>query len=218
MKYEHLYRPEISDGPALALETEYYRQVFNHVRSHEALGFARPVDAHQGDQHAQLSTELPGGVMQTPASMPSSGPAEGPQEATRPSAEIPESVNIRHPSREPSPCVSAAQLIYTRGPGAGTGVAVEPPCMLGRDRGCDVVLDDPTVSRFHAEVLLIGDRYVLADVGSLNGTYVNGRPVDRAELADGDTVWIGNFHLRFRVSSQHQPFHGGSPRHADRER
>ncbi|MDA3628804.1 FHA domain-containing protein [Saccharopolyspora sp. WRP15-2] len=127
-------------------------------------------------------------------------------------------MSIPHPSREPSPGARRAQLIYTRGPDAGTGFEVEPPCVLGRDRGCDAILDDPTVSRFHAEVLLIGDRYVLADVGSLNGTYVNGRPVDRAELADGDVVWIGNFHLRFHLTSQHQSIQDTSPRDADQER
>ncbi|MEV0058186.1 integrase core domain-containing protein [Saccharopolyspora shandongensis] len=55
LKYEHLYRHEIGDGQALAVEAEPYRQVFNHVRPYEALGFARPVDIHQPDQQAQLS-------------------------------------------------------------------------------------------------------------------------------------------------------------------
>ncbi|WP_333776757.1 FHA domain-containing protein [Saccharopolyspora oryzae] len=143
--------------------------------------------------------------MQTPAGMPSSGSTEEPQGVARPSAEIPESVSIPRPAREPGAHVRRPQLIYTRGPDAGTGFEVEPPCVLGRDRGCDAVLDDPTVSRFHAQLLLIGDRYVLADVGSLNGTFVNGRPVDRAELADGDAVWIGKFHLRFHLPSPDQP-------------
>ncbi|WP_232285492.1 integrase core domain-containing protein [Saccharomonospora marina] len=55
LKYEHLYRLEISDGPSLAVEAEAYRQVFNHIRPHEALDFARPVEIHQQDQQAQLS-------------------------------------------------------------------------------------------------------------------------------------------------------------------
>ncbi|WP_190816326.1 FHA domain-containing protein [Saccharopolyspora pogona] len=58
----------------------------------------------------------------------------------------------------------------------------------------------------------------LADVGSLNGTYVNGQHVDRAELADGDAVWTGNFHLRFRVASQHKPIQGAPCQYDDRER
>ncbi|WP_189062269.1 integrase core domain-containing protein, partial [Longimycelium tulufanense] len=46
LKYEHLYRLEIPDGQTLAIEAENYRQVFNHIRPHEALGFARPAEAH----------------------------------------------------------------------------------------------------------------------------------------------------------------------------
>ncbi|MEU5846352.1 integrase core domain-containing protein [Saccharopolyspora shandongensis] len=57
LKYEHLYRHEIGDGQALVVEAEHYRQVFNHVRPHEALGFARSVDIHQQDQQTQPSTE-----------------------------------------------------------------------------------------------------------------------------------------------------------------
>ncbi|MEV5541907.1 integrase core domain-containing protein [Saccharopolyspora shandongensis] len=55
LKYEHLYRLEIGDSQALAVEAEYYRQVFNHVRPHEALGFARPVDIQQQDRQAPVT-------------------------------------------------------------------------------------------------------------------------------------------------------------------
>jgi transposase InsO family protein len=58
LKYEHLYRMEISDGPTLATEAEAYRQVFNHIRPHEALGLRRPVEVHHQDQQAQVSTDL----------------------------------------------------------------------------------------------------------------------------------------------------------------
>jgi putative transposase len=57
LKYEHLYRLEISDGPSLAVEAETYRQVFNHIRPHEALHFARPIEIHQQDQQTQLSSK-----------------------------------------------------------------------------------------------------------------------------------------------------------------
>lgn len=50
MRYEHLYRIEINDGPSLAVEAENYRQIFNTIRPHEALAFARPVEIHQHDQ------------------------------------------------------------------------------------------------------------------------------------------------------------------------
>lgn len=120
-------------------------------------------------------------------------------EATIPTTEPPKHVRIPQTAREPAPRGANPKLIYTRGPDAGVGHEVDSPCMLGRDRSCDLVLDDPTVSRFHAELLLINDCYVVTDVGSLNGTYVNGRLIDRAELVDGDAVWIGTYRLRFQL-------------------
>ena len=51
LKYEHLYRHEITDGPAVAREAEVYRQVFNHVRPHEALGMARPAERYLAAVH-----------------------------------------------------------------------------------------------------------------------------------------------------------------------
>lgn len=46
LKYEHLYRMEIDDLPTLAGEAEAYRQIFNHIRPHEALGLHRPIEVH----------------------------------------------------------------------------------------------------------------------------------------------------------------------------
>ncbi|MGH3341659.1 MAG: transposase [Carbonactinosporaceae bacterium] len=55
LKYEHLYRLEITDGQTLALESERYRRVFNHIRPHEALGLRQPAEIHQQDQQTQHS-------------------------------------------------------------------------------------------------------------------------------------------------------------------
>lgn len=56
LKYEHLYRIDITDGQSLAGETEAYRQVFNHTRPHEALGLRRPAEVHQHDHQTHVST------------------------------------------------------------------------------------------------------------------------------------------------------------------
>lgn len=71
---------------------------------------------------------------------------------------------------------------------------------IGRLADCDVVLDDPNASRRHAEVRSDGDGYLLADLGSTNGTLVNGQQVDHRRLADGDVITIGAHHLRFEAS------------------
>jgi DNA-binding CsgD family transcriptional regulator len=68
---------------------------------------------------------------------------------------------------------------------------------LGRGPGVDVDLGDPSVSRLHAEIVRRGPHAYIADMGlSTNGTLVNGRPVGRRVLADGDVVQLGTVRLR----------------------
>lgn len=62
---------------------------------------------------------------------------------------------------------------------------------LGRSRDCDVVVPDPNASRTHAEIRHIGLDYFLVDMGSTNGTEVNGQVVRRHALADGDRIVVG---------------------------
>jgi pSer/pThr/pTyr-binding forkhead associated (FHA) protein len=92
------------------------------------------------------------------------------------------------------------ELVVKRGPDAGAGYAVtQSLTTIGRHRDCDIVLDDGTVSRYHAELRREQGRYMITDAGSLNGTYLNRRPVDHAELTDGDELWIGKFRFTFRM-------------------
>jgi FHA domain len=64
---------------------------------------------------------------------------------------------------------------------------------IGRGLGVDVRLDDPSVSRLHAEIVRRGPYFYLADLGlSRNGTRVNGRPVARRVLDDGDVLTFGS--------------------------
>jgi pSer/pThr/pTyr-binding forkhead associated (FHA) protein len=69
---------------------------------------------------------------------------------------------------------------------------------IGRSSGCDVVLTDDAVSRRHAEIALRGGLCVVRDLGSCNGTYVNGRPVTRARLRRGDELQVGETLLQLR--------------------
>ncbi len=62
---------------------------------------------------------------------------------------------------------------------------------IGREAGNVVRLDDNEVSRRHAEVRRVGDHYTVADLKSSNGTFINGRKVERADLAIGDRLQIG---------------------------
>jgi len=68
---------------------------------------------------------------------------------------------------------------------------------VGRGKGVDIALEDPSVSRLHAELVRRADFYYVCDLGlSANGTRVNGRPVARRLLSDGDVVSFGAARVR----------------------
>lgn len=91
-----------------------------------------------------------------------------------------------------------AVLVVKKGPDAGERfVLLKDETTLGRDPQSDIFLNDITVSRKHARVDRAGQEVTLADVGSLNGTYVNGERVDEAELRNGDEIQIGKFKMVF---------------------
>jgi pSer/pThr/pTyr-binding forkhead associated (FHA) protein len=89
-------------------------------------------------------------------------------------------------------------LVFTTGPLAGRRLEVGAALSLGRELG-DVVVDDPEVSRRHAVVRPARDDPAgleIEDLGSLNGTWVNGRRIDRpTRLAPGDRVRVGDSFL-----------------------
>jgi pSer/pThr/pTyr-binding forkhead associated (FHA) protein len=69
---------------------------------------------------------------------------------------------------------------------------------IGRLPDCDVVVDDAGASRQHAELRRTDDGFVLTDLGSTNGTLVNGSPIREHLLEDGDRITIGESILEFR--------------------
>jgi pSer/pThr/pTyr-binding forkhead associated (FHA) protein len=71
------------------------------------------------------------------------------------------------------------------------------PFTVGRDPGNDIILRDPKVSRHHAEIVFERGFFVLHDLASANGTYVNGKRVRVAPLTHGAKVRMGNSHGRF---------------------
>ncbi|HEU5030395.1 DUF3662 domain-containing protein [Actinomadura sp. LD22] len=73
-----------------------------------------------------------------------------------------------------------------------------PVTLLGRGTDCDLRLVDPGVSRHHAEIRVEGPEIVLVDLGSTNGSFVNGQPIRRVTLVDGSRVTMGRTTLVFR--------------------
>ena len=71
--------------------------------------------------------------------------------------------------------------------------------IIGRQKGVDILLDHPTVSRLHALLIKKGSGYVIDDYQSLAGTIVNGQRISTVELRHGDTIQIGLFILEYRT-------------------
>jgi FHA domain-containing protein/zinc ribbon protein len=89
-------------------------------------------------------------------------------------------------------------LVVRHGPNAGSSYRLEQPATtVGRHPDSDIFLDDITVSRRHVVIQRDGDGFVLRDVGSLNGTYVNRQRVDEARLRSGDELQIGRYRIVF---------------------
>jgi FhaA, N-terminal domain/FHA domain len=76
----------------------------------------------------------------------------------------------------------------------------EQPVVIGRAPECNIQLNDTNVSRRHAEIRPRGTGYALADLGSTNGSRVNGVRVAEQVLQDGDEVLIGNTRILFEAS------------------
>ena len=94
-----------------------------------------------------------------------------------------------------------ALLLVLRGPNTGARFLLDAPTTTtGRHPDSDIFLDDVTVSRKHAVFQIEGDQFVVRDVGSLNGTYVNRELIDSAVLRPGDEVQIGKYRLVFHTA------------------
>jgi FHA domain/zinc-ribbon domain len=97
----------------------------------------------------------------------------------------------------------SALLVVKRGPNAGSRFLLDQDVTTaGRHPDSDIFLDDVTVSRRHAEFRREGGTYVVHDVGSLNGTYVNRQRIDVAALSGGDEVQIGKFRLLYLTGAR----------------
>jgi hypothetical protein len=95
------------------------------------------------------------------------------------------------------------QVVAKTGPTAGNVYALEKTEMfIGRDLDNDIVINDPEVSRRHARLFLQGKTYVLEDLGSTNGTVVNGqRLMGPYILKDGDAITLGEVvNLTYEIS------------------
>jgi hypothetical protein len=94
----------------------------------------------------------------------------------------------------------SALLVVRRGPNAGSRFLLDADVTtVGRSPDSDIFLDDVTVSRRHAEFVRSVQGFLVRDVGSLNGTYVDRNLIQEALLRDGDEVQVGKYRLVFHA-------------------
>ncbi|UTT40889.1 FHA domain-containing protein [Glutamicibacter mishrai] len=95
----------------------------------------------------------------------------------------------------------SALLIAHSGPNKGARFLLDTDeSIAGRHPNANIFLDDVTVSRRHAKFTRNGESFLLSDIGSLNGTYINGDRIDEIQLNSGVQVQIGKFRLNFYQS------------------
>jgi pSer/pThr/pTyr-binding forkhead associated (FHA) protein len=103
------------------------------------------------------------------------------------------SVDAASRENEPAgPVPSGGSIRVLRGFYEGLEMSVDRDWMvIGRGRGADIVIAEPTMSRAHAAIGFDGERFFVQDLGSTNGTRVNGSREQKAVLKNGDEVQFG---------------------------
>jgi hypothetical protein len=101
--------------------------------------------------------------------------------------------------RRPVGLLPKAKLLIA--PGQEVAVSPAGETTIGRDNGSTVVLDDPQASRHHARIVFQDDAYWLEDLGSTNGTRVNGEAVTRHKLEPNEQISVGDKVLTFTVDT-----------------
>ena len=135
----------------------------------------------------------------SPSAPPSSSAA--PRQPMAPLAAAGRPIEAVPPAREPAP--SRGLLIVVSGALAGQRVAVAAqPITIGKGPATLQVTDDPALSTRHAELALRGGAFVLTDLGSTNGSFVNSQRIAQpTRLSDGDLLRFGNTQMKFRTES-----------------
>jgi hypothetical protein len=184
------------EGYEDGLKKELSDYLLEHARSQGLALITRPTIEFQTDDRLALGefgiqTALIGGPDDEEVPAPDAGPSAGDFGHTM----------VYSPDREarplaPPPVALGRALLV--GEGKRT-VLSGSRVLIGRSRDCDLTLDDPNVSRRHAELRNEDGRWIVTDLGSTNGVKVNGRRVEEAELQAGDELALGLARLRFEL-------------------
>ena len=184
-------------GYEAALTAELAGYLLEHARRERLTLLSRPVIEFETDDRLGLGEF----GIQTRVAQPEDEPVSAPPEAQSGRTMVYSNAQrVAEPLRDLGPAHPAraqtALLLID-----GKRVVVGPSgATVGRGRQADVVLNDPNVSRQHAEIRPRGGSWVLADLGSTNGSRLNGRQIESSEvLRDGDEIEVGESVMTFTL-------------------
>src|SRR5919199_4926267 len=186
------------EGYEEGLKKELSDYLLEHARTEGLALITRPTVEFQTDDRLALGefgiqTALVGGPEEDDeAPLAEGGPSAGDFGHTM----------VYSPDREARPLAPPEPRAQSRALLVGEGrrtVLSGSRVLIGRSRDCDVTLEDPNVSRRHAELRNQDGQWVVADLGSTNGVKVNGRRVEEQVLRPGDEIALGLAKLRFEL-------------------
>jgi len=103
-------------------------------------------------------------------------------------------------------------FVILRGRRKGRDFRIEKETsILGRDGTCDYIIEDDLVSRQHVRIRIEDAKFIVFDLGSGNGTYLNGQQIQKAELQDGDVLTVGETLLLFKDAKPRIPIGQSGP-------
>jgi translation elongation factor P/translation initiation factor 5A len=193
------------------MRSELAEYLVEHARREGYSLAARPLVLLETEPDLTVGTFGIAVSSQTPGSAAAEAPADAPPvdlppaaAAVPPAAAVapPSATMIYAPSEEPEEVPAAPEpeqreeTATLEWPG-GVVTIDQRVTVIGRSSDADVRVDDANVSRRHAEVRRIGDGYSLVDLGSTNGTEVNGQRIQETALMNGDVISVGTTRITF---------------------
>jgi hypothetical protein len=177
-----------------ALASELAGYLLEHARSERLALMSRPVVEFETDDRLRLGEF---GIQTRVIMPPREDQAQPVAEESGRTMVYSSAGRVTGPLEERARVLAQSALLITD----GRRMVVGPEgVIVGRSRRCDVMLDDPNVSRTHAEIRPRGGSWVLTDLGSTNGSRLNGRKLDGSVvLKSGDEIELGTSRLTFEL-------------------
>ena len=155
------------------------------------------------DQRAEPPAAPSPAPVAAPAPTPAPAPEARQAPPSSPGPEEEETTVVRRQDPTPGPPAASVHDRPWLEVGGERYPLIGAMTVMGRDQSADIVLEDPGISRRHCELRIThdGPRLVshLRDLGSTNGTYVNGERTDATPIADGDRITVGRTHATFHT-------------------